>query len=718
MLCRKCGKTIDEKMNFCPYCQTKIEKQIVYMKKDNINQSAYNSSINFNQFNNQKQKRNYNLLIVIVSIALFFIILSFGGNGVLKLSDFGDLIDNIDKPNIEKPSYDNDLAVSSGTRTFMIYIIGSDLESRGGAATKDINEMIKSNYNTEDVNVLLYVGGTKKWQNNTFSENENAIYELNGKEIKKVKTYSKKSMSSPDTLTEFIDYVYENYQTDLYSLILWDHGGGPLIGYGADENYKTMIMSIIDIDKAINDSKLIRNTKFEFIGFDACLMGSLEIANALKEEANYLVASAESIPGDGWDYSFLKDVNKYTNTEDIGKSIIDKYYFQYKHYTLFGTTLSLMDLRNIDSLVLSIDELFEETDSKITNSSYTKISRDVSKAVMYGYDATAKTQLDLIDLYGLTEEIEQSTVKANKVKQEIENTIVYHKTTIEDCHGISMYFPVTTQKSYDKYMTKNNYNELIVSKNYKNFLNKYTNIANGNRLVKSTIDEVVPELTSSEIYATIPTDIAQNYQTAHYLVFRKMDDGSYLPIYKSKDVSIDGNKISATVANRRLSVSDSNGKNEEDVIAYEISRDDNYITYVLTSVLQYWDDNDYFKTFEIEAVNIYFKVDRNTNEGIISDIKPVVTEGELVPKITYDLNDWLYMQFLSSSYFLYDEDGNKLEDWKPSGVMYGTEVNIKDGYKISVSELSKEHEYYYMFSIKDTQGNLYETNLVKAFKTN
>lgn len=824
MVCNKCGKNIDQTMNFCPYCQNRIEKnanqngmtyqytnytqnqttnyigvnsnisqqgntnqsvneqqhsninptlellkganvqnnQVDYntqnnysyqnntsnpvvsnnfnvennqinniINQQNYNQTTNNQSNNNNQFSNgtippnivnnsnsfnnnyNKKKKNFIPLIIIFAIILLVFVVLF----IIGKSDE-------EKPQSLKPTYDNELTTQVGNRTMMIYIIGSNLESEGASATDDITEMVNSKFDTDDINVVLYVGGTTKWNNDHFDENENAIYEVNGKNVNKIKSYPKKNMANPSTLTEFIDYVYQNYDSELYSLVLWDHGGGPIYGYGSDENYKNSDpMSILELDKAINDSQLIKNTKFEFIGFDACLMSSIEIANVLKEEANYLIASSETIPGSGWDYEFLSEINDNTSTKELGKLIIDYYNDYYKmlktYASIYGysyepdITLSMVDLNKIDSLVDSVDNLFKNLDTSITINTYSKISREVSKAVMYGYQENKSIQYDLIDLYDLVDELDGYDNEISKVKQEINNTIVYHKTNIDDCYGMSMYFPITTKKSYNTIENEYDYDELIVSENYKKFLNQYIKIATGDKLVKSSISTLIPETTTSDIYATLPTDVANNYQTANYLVFRKIEDGSYLPIYKSQDIAISGNIISATVANRRISVGDVNGQDLEDVIAYEVSRDEDYIIYSLTTILQYWDDSDFFGTLDTDAVDIYFKVDRKTNEGNIIDIKPI-TDDTTSPKITYNLNDWTHMQFLSSSYFLYDENGNKLDDWQKSGVMYGTDVKISDGYKILVSELDKNEEYYYMFRVKDTQGNIYETDLVKA----
>ena len=223
MLCKKCGRIVDKNMNFCPYCQTKIEKDVLYNQNTNqyqntyngnnsFQQNVYNANVNYNSSKTSKQKHNSKPLIYVIGIVLLMIlILCTNGQGVLRFSNFDYLIDDFGEINTTKPNYNNDLAISTGTRTFMIYIIGSDLESDDGAATKDINEMLKSNYNVEDVNVLLYTGGTRRWRNDTISSKENAIYELNGNKLKKVNSYSKKSMSNPNTLTEFIDYVYEKY---------------------------------------------------------------------------------------------------------------------------------------------------------------------------------------------------------------------------------------------------------------------------------------------------------------------------------------------------------------------------------------------------------------------------------------------------------------------------------------------------------------------------
>ncbi|MDO5703411.1 MAG: hypothetical protein Q4G47_08670, partial [Lachnospiraceae bacterium] len=49
--------------------------------------------------------------------------------------------------------------------TVMIYMIGSDLESRSGMATADLNEMVYSGISNPNVNVFVETGGCRRWRN-------------------------------------------------------------------------------------------------------------------------------------------------------------------------------------------------------------------------------------------------------------------------------------------------------------------------------------------------------------------------------------------------------------------------------------------------------------------------------------------------------------------------------------------------------------------------
>ena len=68
--------------------------------------------------------------------------------------------------------------------------------------------------------------------------------------------------------------------------------------------------------------------KFDIIGFDACLMATLETALVAEQYGDYLIASEAVEPGTGWYYtnwlSALSE-NPAIDSLDLGKQIIDDY---------------------------------------------------------------------------------------------------------------------------------------------------------------------------------------------------------------------------------------------------------------------------------------------------------------------------------------------------------------------------------------------------------
>ena len=191
---------------------------------------------------------------------------------------------------------------SAGTKkeVVMVYMVGSNLESEGALASEDIKEMQKSGFDEEELTVLLCAGGSSQWWTSEIPENACTIFELTDDGLKEMASLGDKNMGEADTLTSFVDYAYESYEAENYGLILWDHGGGAILGCGADENYNYDTLSVNEMDTALGSSKIAADgNKFTWIGFDACLMGMLEVGDALSDYSDYMIASDEMEAGQG-----------------------------------------------------------------------------------------------------------------------------------------------------------------------------------------------------------------------------------------------------------------------------------------------------------------------------------------------------------------------------------------------------------------------------------
>lgn len=248
--------------------------------------------------------------------------------------------------------------------TVMVYIVGSNLESRLGAATTDIGEMKQAGIDFGKTNLLVYTGGSRRWVSD-IPNKYNSVLDLSTAGGSQIIAQTKESadMGMPQTLTEFINYCTALYPAKHYGLIFWDHGAGPLWGYGSDELFGNDSLLLEELRRAMDASVFGPGRKLDWVGFDACLMGNLENAKLWKNYAQYLVASEELEPGRGWDYTCLEILNNTTDAREITSRIVDAYgqYYE-KNRTLFfnpDVTLAALDLEKMDDAIAAADRFFD-----------------------------------------------------------------------------------------------------------------------------------------------------------------------------------------------------------------------------------------------------------------------------------------------------------------------------------------------------------------------
>ena len=108
----------------------------------------------------------------------------------------------------------------------------------------------------------------------------------------------------PKVLAEFISWGIQKYPAQRYGLILWDHGGQWDGGFGGDESSKGQGLSVAELRRAIQAGMAqSQQKKLEFLSFDTCLMGGLELLGSFADLASVYIANPELDYGDGWDYT-------------------------------------------------------------------------------------------------------------------------------------------------------------------------------------------------------------------------------------------------------------------------------------------------------------------------------------------------------------------------------------------------------------------------------
>ncbi|MCL1802074.1 MAG: clostripain-related cysteine peptidase [Eubacteriaceae bacterium] len=243
------------------------------------------------------------------------------------------------------------------------YLCGSDLESESGLASLDLAEMMLATL-PGDVTAVIQTGGAEEWHNSVISAEELGRYVYKGNKLELVESLPLASMGDPRVLADFLDFCNANYPAKKQALIMWDHGGGSLFGMEIDRLFDNDSLSLPEFEEAIKAMPAASGT-YEVVGFDACLMATIDIARILQGSAKYMVASQEIEPGIGWDYTALFKAladDSSIGGEELGIAICDSYYAACEEYAGMAeqVTLSVVDIEKAGSLLSAYDDLGDE----------------------------------------------------------------------------------------------------------------------------------------------------------------------------------------------------------------------------------------------------------------------------------------------------------------------------------------------------------------------
>lgn len=243
------------------------------------------------------------------------------------------------------------------------YLCGSDLESDYGLATIDLQELFAVSL-PKNVKVVIQTGGAKKWHSEFISSEhiERYVYDSNGLQL--IERLPQANMGSEATLSEFLAFASNNYPADKTALIFWNHGSVGGVAY--DENYKNDGLTLDEMYNAFaaNYQLSLSNPPFELIGFDACLMATVDVAYTFSDIGKYLVASQEVEPGGGWYYTGWAQglaKNPAMDGLELGKIICDTYKQGMEMEGESGEiTLSVVNLSKISDFMVVYNDFGKE----------------------------------------------------------------------------------------------------------------------------------------------------------------------------------------------------------------------------------------------------------------------------------------------------------------------------------------------------------------------
>jgi len=604
----------------------------------------------------------------------------------------------------------------------MVYMTGSNLETDGGLASRDMREMLRAHDDPENVSVIVMIGGSKEWHRG-YPSDRSVIYEFIDGEAVEVWSHDIMNMGDPDTLTTLLDFGYANYPAEDYALILWDHGGGPLYGVCSDELHFSGgdydHLELTELASAFAASPCA-DEPLEWIGFDACLMACVETAFICAPYAKYMIASQEIEPGTGWDYSFLTNIAADPSGAVTGIRIVDAYYESFDgRYDDTYVTLSLVDLRRIGALEGAMDAMFYHLDSVLNENSFSIIS-NIRKDTRSIARTSTSSEYDLIDLYHMAQlYYDESPEDAEMLMKAVDSAVIYHRSNISDINGLSVYYPYYN-KDYYKYLWEDEYDSIGFSKGYSKYLDDYADIWLSASLtswsgIKASPMEPLPMLDSGSGIITMELTDEQRYNLAGaqlYVVTYNESMDLYSFAYTTDNVMVSGNVLSASYNNTALYILDENGRPLTGALEYSTIED----IYMLRAVLCSGDD-----MFDGDTLPVYIQFRRVPGEDRleVAGVIDLSHDADIISgKQTVTLDPEIWKNIYIAQYpvhMTFGDDGELLPftQWEDSDWVFADLFSNEQSWTACfVEENYVTDPFAAMFVVTDTQGNQYGSDLV------
>ena len=360
---------------------------------------------------------------------------------------------NDDKMNISRAQRKNASMGENDTWTIFVYLCGTNLESSGQAsATSDLLQVLEAD-SSDNVKFVVQTGGTSEWINDLVSADETQRYLLQNQDIELVDSVPLANMGESDTLKDFLSWGVKNYPADKMGVIFWNHGSGSINGVCFDELYDKDSLSLPEINTALSSVYDDMTDQFEFIGFDACLMGTIETANILSTYARYMYGSQECEPGNGWDYTAIGNAladNPSQNGGELGKIIADSFYEECKlSDDEDSSTLTVVDLQKTDDFIVAFNDFSNQLyQASLNNSKLTSIVRGINNADNFGGNNKSEGYTNMVDVGGILKGCSK-IADADTALKALKNCIVYNKNGRDHkkASGLSIYYPIQVEGS-------------------------------------------------------------------------------------------------------------------------------------------------------------------------------------------------------------------------------------------------------------------------------
>ena len=340
-------------------------------------------------------------------------------------------------------------SADSGSWAIYWYLCGSDLESDGGFATGDLSELMEADL-PENVTVVIETGGALEWQNELVDGSVLQRYVYDSEGLTLVDEQPSASMGESGTLEDFLRFARENYPADRTAVVFWNHGGGSVAGAAFDEVYGYDALTLSEMYAAFSAvwEPDTEDQPLELVGFDTCLMATVDTAYTFCDLSRYLVASEETEPANGWYYSrWLQALADDPSMDGaaLGRVICDAYYEGCEDVgTEENATLSVTDLSRLAPLLDAYEAFGAQALATAAEDPgfLSRFRREADLSENYGGNTREQGYTNMVDMGAIARRTVGELPAARDVLDALEDCVLYRVSGKyrSEATGLSCYY--------------------------------------------------------------------------------------------------------------------------------------------------------------------------------------------------------------------------------------------------------------------------------------
>ncbi|MCG2725059.1 MAG: clostripain-related cysteine peptidase [Elusimicrobia bacterium] len=342
-----------------------------------------------------------------------------------------------------------------------------------GYGLSDVNEMemIGSSY---EVNIVVELGRIKGFTAADGDWTGSRRYLIKKDNNKSAITspvlmeIAKSNMGDWNHLVDFAQWSMEKFPAQNYMLVVWNHGSGwnkdikfeAIRGISYDDETKNHITTP-ELRLALE-----KMGKINILAMDACLMQMAEVAYEVKDYTDYVVASEETEPADGYTYdTFLGPLvnNPNMSAAELTKATVDSYIGHYAGLRRSGTQSSI-NTAAFNKFVPLMDDWIKTAMNANEQKAIVKAKDSAQKF----YYSSNKDIYHFIQLAAQNANDEGFIKKSNDLLKFMDDSLItYNKTSgykYDNAYGLAVYMPnYSTDSSYNvlKWAVETQWDEFI-----------------------------------------------------------------------------------------------------------------------------------------------------------------------------------------------------------------------------------------------------------------